>query len=470
MKPHMQRPFTATPARQRGAVMVLIVIALAAMLLMGALALDGGHMLLNKTRLQNAVDAAALSGAKTLFQVKGAPGAAETARTAALNTLRLNADAEGNGELSAGIGDGEIRDFATVEFSPYVYGPFDPLPLPETDIRYVRVWVRNYGLAGFFWSFAQSTFGSGTLGDKAVAAIATAGWSPSSLCDIAPLMVCAETNPDGTKPSDSFWGYNTGDLEVLKTAENNTSGIGPGNFQLLDFGSGGSTVRDLLAGGGTMCLQPGDEVQTKPGNTVGPAIQGLNTRFGEYGAGLDSNSYPPDWVTKYGTETGSNEAEIGLDETGAIVWGGTGINNTGGMPLQTDAGNNIYYTDSTGSRVDLFDYNDWEPLSAQCEKDNGGAGCESNGDYGRRMLRIVIGSCSGTDGGQAQSTIKGFGCFYVLQPASQQGNAAHIFGQLAMECDGDGDALGSIADDTAPQVIQLYKTYFSGVDDPSPDS
>jgi hypothetical protein len=446
--------------------MVLVVIALASMLLMGALALDGGHMLLNKTRLQNAVDAAALSGAKTLFQVKGAPGAAETARTAALNTLRLNADAEGNGELSAGIGDGDIRDFATVEFSPYVYGPFDPLPLPETDIRYVRVWVRNYGLAGFFWSFAQSTFGSGTLGDKAVAAIATAGWSPSSLCDIAPLMVCAEDPPS----TDTFWGYKTGDLEVLKTAENNTSGIGPGNFQLLDFGSGGSTVRDLLAGGGTMCLQPGDEVTTKPGNTVGPAIQGLNTRFfGGDGAG-PSSSYPPDWVTKYGTEEGSNEAEIGLDATGAIVWGGTGKDNTGGIPLQTDDAG-IYYTDpATSSRVDLFDYNDWEPLSAQCDKDGGGADCESDGRYGRRMLRIVIGSCSGTDGGQAQSTIKGFGCFYILQPASQQGNAAHIFGQLAMECDGDGDALGSIADDTAPQVIQLYKTYFSGVDDPSPDS
>src|SRR3990167_7568906 len=104
MKPRMQRPFTATPARQRGAVMVLIVIALASMLLMAALALDGGHMLVNKTRLQNAVDAAALSGAKTLQQVMGSGNASSLARDAALNTLRLNADSDGNGELDSGIG------------------------------------------------------------------------------------------------------------------------------------------------------------------------------------------------------------------------------------------------------------------------------------------------------------------------------------------------------------------------------
>ena len=34
--------------------MVLVVVALAAMMLMATLALDGSHMLLNKTRLQNA--------------------------------------------------------------------------------------------------------------------------------------------------------------------------------------------------------------------------------------------------------------------------------------------------------------------------------------------------------------------------------------------------------------------------------
>ena len=65
MNIRIQRSFTSTPRRQEGSVSVLMVFALAVIGMMAALALDGGHMMLNKTRLQNAVDAAALSGAKT---------------------------------------------------------------------------------------------------------------------------------------------------------------------------------------------------------------------------------------------------------------------------------------------------------------------------------------------------------------------------------------------------------------------
>lgn len=82
----------------------MIVIALVAILMMAALVLDGGHMLLNKTRLQNAVDAAALSGAKTLSQVMGSGNSASTARAAALFTLNENAKAAGNNELLTAIG------------------------------------------------------------------------------------------------------------------------------------------------------------------------------------------------------------------------------------------------------------------------------------------------------------------------------------------------------------------------------
>ena len=65
-------------------VMVLAVIGMVA-----ALALDGGHMMLNKTRLQNAVDAAQ-SGAKPLRQMEGGvdiPTIANATRAATLNTL-----------------------------------------------------------------------------------------------------------------------------------------------------------------------------------------------------------------------------------------------------------------------------------------------------------------------------------------------------------------------------------------------
>lgn len=446
MSPRMPRRHRPLPKRQRGAVIVLIVIALVAILLMAALALDGSHMLVNKTRLQSSVDAAALSGAKTLSQVLGATGATTVARTAALQTLSLNAAAAGNQELNSAIG-GSPGTFAVVEFSASVYGPFS-FPGPSAA-RYVRVSVPDYPLAGFFWGVAQA-FGGGGTPNKAVAAVATAGPSPTSPCDLAPVMVCGEPVPD------SFFGYGFGDLEVLKTASNNTSGIGPGNFQLLDFGSGGSTVREQMAGGGTLC--PGDNVQTKPGNTVGPAIQGLNTRFGEYSGGLSSSTYPPDLVTNY-TAVG-NQGALSLDGDGSIVYGQNG--NT--QAVSADTGGNITAADGTA----LFDYNDWRQRSAECVAGTGG-GCQTNGVLQRRVLRVVVGQCSGTDGGTAQVPVLGFGCFFVLQPASQQGNESQIFGQFVEECEGDGVPGPTPADDAGPQIIQLYKTYLNG-GTPSTDS
>ena len=51
---------------QRGAVVVLVAVAMGALILTAGWALDMGHTFLNKTRLQNAVDAAALAAAKAL--------------------------------------------------------------------------------------------------------------------------------------------------------------------------------------------------------------------------------------------------------------------------------------------------------------------------------------------------------------------------------------------------------------------
>ena len=64
------KSFMAGAARggQRGAMIVLFTIAMVAMLGMVGMALDGAHGMLNKARLQNTVDAAALSAAKTLDQ------------------------------------------------------------------------------------------------------------------------------------------------------------------------------------------------------------------------------------------------------------------------------------------------------------------------------------------------------------------------------------------------------------------
>jgi len=445
MRPRSQRPFNVLPVRQQGSVMVLFVIALACILVMGAFALDGGHMLVNKTRLQNAVDAAALSGAKTLSQVSGATGAATLTQSAAWNALTSNANAPGNAELATAIGN-NVAAFATVQLSASVYGPFS-FPGPA-NAKYVRVSVPNYPLTGFFWGMLQAV-GTGNSPTKAVAAVATAGPSPTSPCDLTPLMVCGDptqNNPAGG----NFWGYKFGDLQVLKTAANNSSAIGPGNFQLLNFGSGGSTVRQGLAGGISQCNNVGSTVQTKPGNTVGPSAQGLNTRFNQYSGGLSAANYPPDLVITTNSKS--------------FTYTGTPAQIQYNNQAVTSSNGNL---SSAGSA--LYGYNNWVQDSAACVAGTGSS-CQAGGVFERRILKIVIGDCTGKNDGASSIPVLGFACYFVLQPETQQGNSAQIYGQFVQQCEGDNVAGPHPSQTSGPQIIQLYKTYIDNSQTPSNDS
>ena len=76
-----------TPRQQRGIVAVLVAIGLLALLAMAGLAIDTGHLVLNKSRLQSTVDAAALAAAKVLDQT----GSRAQATAAARGVFALNA-------------------------------------------------------------------------------------------------------------------------------------------------------------------------------------------------------------------------------------------------------------------------------------------------------------------------------------------------------------------------------------------
>ena len=73
------------PARQRGAVLVLVAVGMLAIIGMAGLALQSGHLFVNKTHLQNALDAAALSAAKTLNN----DGTVETGESGGIAGLRI---------------------------------------------------------------------------------------------------------------------------------------------------------------------------------------------------------------------------------------------------------------------------------------------------------------------------------------------------------------------------------------------
>ena len=437
---HASRAMHSLPRHQRGSVMALVVLALAAILLMAALALDGSHMLVNKTRLQNAVDAAALSGAKTLQQVMGSGNAGTLSRDAALDTFRRNAEAAGNRELGEAVGS-DLSDFVRVELAASVYGPF-AFPGP-TDARYVRVTVAEFPLARFFWGML-SMFGSDA--DKRVAAVATAGPSPTiAPCKIEPILVCGDPtkhNPENNK----FWGYEFGDLVALTCDKPGSPSAG--NCQLLRLagGSGGAAIREAFCAGVEQCTIVGDSVDTEPGMTWGPVAQGLNTRLGIYNGPVNATSCPADWFTDY------SEPLVVMDGSTPKFQGQEVISNSGNL--------------SAGG-TSLVDANDWQQTTQECASNPDSC----SGVAERRMLNVVIGDCAGVAGSGATSVpVLGFGCFYLLQRVEQGGTDKQVLGQFVRECQGDGVAGPAPTEDSGPQIIQLYKTYIDNNRTPSSDS
>ncbi len=274
-----------TRASQRGVTAVFTTIAMLTLIGMAGLALDMGHAYVNKTRLQNALDAAALSAATTLDKT----GDTAQASVAAWTAFSKNAAAAGNGEL-AGIKPGDLSVAYSHTLKPFTAGSAPPM--------FVRTSVPNLSLDSWFISVLG-------IGSKSVGASAVAGPSPQFNCATIPVMACGDKDDkdDPADPSDSVYGYTVGQDVVLKAGKGNDGwAVGPGNFQLANA-NGGKEVKDGMAGGEVSCNAPGNLIPTETGNKVGPTLKGLNTRFGDYEGEMKGteSEYPPDKVTDAGS-------------------------------------------------------------------------------------------------------------------------------------------------------------------------
>lgn len=312
----VQRNRHGQPPRETGAVLVLYTLGMLAILLVAGLALDGSHAMLNKGRLQNTVDASALSAAKVLDQT----ASTALAQTAAVTMFADNANDAGNRELSIAYGGGGGDIGITVEFSRTV-APFQAGSAPA---NYVRVTATNFTMPAWLIQLMG-------MQEKIVAATAVAGPSPSigQTCDLVPLIVCGDpaSPPDPDDPNSSIWGYDRGDVHVLKGGSDSGSQsgpIGPGNFQLARPGdsSGGADLRENLAGGYEGCSDVGDNVQTEPGNNVGPTVQGINTRLDNFSGPISAGDYPPDVIVEQqmtDLEYDETTGNITLDHGNTVV-------------------------------------------------------------------------------------------------------------------------------------------------------
>ncbi len=422
MKRRSRRP--APPRAQRGISLVLIVIALTALILMSGLALDVSHMMLNKTRLQDTVDAAALSAASTL----NLTSSTTQATASALAAFGLNASAAGNQELGTSYSSGALT--VTVQYSNTL-PPFTP---GSTPAQYVRVKATGFNMPAWLVRVAGFT-------QLSVSASAVAGASPSvnTACNLAPMLVCG-TSPS---PAGTIWGFQKNAPQVLKSAAPGSTALGPGNFQLVQLGGpGGNDVKTNMAGGYQACVVAGSSqaVQTQTGNLVGPTSQGLNTRFGQYKGGMTMAQYPPDVLT-----TGQSPA-LTLDANGNITDG------TNGTVVTASNVDQLLYS------YDKYTQDEGNPASYQYQPVSAGG----PGVFNRRVLSVVVGDCSGQSNGTSSIPIIGFACFFLLQPDNGGGNIDYIYGQFEGSCDVNGDPGPAPVTGPGPYIIELYHDPDSG--------
>ncbi len=378
---------------QRGAILPLVAVGIGALLAVAGLALDMGHGYLNKTRLQSALDASALSGAKTLDETTNIGMATTSAQTA----FTLNAGASGNAELGS-IGIGNVSIEFSESLNPFVPGGANP--------RFIRVGVSAANFSSPSWLLQTVGIANVSVGARAVA-----GPSPMLICpEILPVAPC------GTGGPATNYGYTVGQEVQLKFDASNKSPIGPGNFGNVDVGcgSGGSCIRDSMAGAYKGCAKLGDTIPTKPGNNVGPNAQGLNTRFNCPSpgcGGVDTSVYKPDVII--------------------------------------DAGNSGYpdtYSQYTADRAS----HTWDLPTPTAQS-----------DPPRRLVAVPVVDCSTAVNGSGDLPLLGLACMFLTQPTTHTGNTQTIFAEfLSSGCVGQGSIPGpNPIIGPGPHTIILYKDF-----------
>jgi Flp pilus assembly protein TadG len=388
--------------KQRGAIVPAVVIAMPILLLVMGWALDFGHVFVNKTRLQNALDAAALSAAIAInYDVTKNTTAATNAGITTFNTFKA---ASGNNELAGLNGNSLI-----FEYSKNLQ-PFTPGSSPPAFVR-----VTSSGMLNVTPVLIQVT--NVFTDDIQVPAAATAG-PVGNNCSLTPFVMCAMMTPSvdtnceddttkmdasghailGTDGLNDCYGYNVGQIRSLIVACNGANNNCPanslesGNYNLLDLDGlqGGRDIMDVLCRqngepGYVNTCTAGNTLNTKPGYTWGNVRAGINCRF-------DSDTQRQEYYSP---------------------------------PAYTP-----YQTSGLGNN--------------------------------RRMMATPIADCTGLQNGNTTMPKLGTGCVFLTEHAIQQGSDKKIMAEFVGTCEQSGvwDPNNPVLN--GPYKIILYKSPGSG--------
>lgn len=402
--------------------MVLPLLAVGMLAVIGAvgLSVDVGHAFLNKTRLQNALDSTALSGARTLMLTSDVAAAEADAR----DVFKAHLD-DGMSGLDV---DALVLQYSDT-LMPFVGGGADP--------RYVRAALEGFPSILSFAAVLPNVDGSMTVAATAVAGPAPLGHpAAGKTCDLAPLMVCGSSGDTDCSDGACF-GYDIGsrteyefglrsgidgvslDAPLVVSADCGEGsvyhdcvpmpgGVGaPGNALLHELGcDGNGCIRKGLAGSSEVCSTGGSVASVDPDGAPGPALEGLSTRFAVETSPLSSAVYPPDVVL--------------------------------------------------AGRDDDVDY--WYDEYRRDVASIIAAGSSAEGIPYRRVLTVPVVSCGGGEE-DGVNRVLGFLCLFLSRVVDAK--KARFYGQFVTRCEASGERAASVpamsGNYVGPFDIVLYK-------------
>jgi Flp pilus assembly protein TadG len=392
--------------RERGAVLPLVAVSMLALIAIAGLAIDTSHVLLNKARLQSAVDAAALAAAKVLDQT-GSTTQADISANSVL-TANLAQYPELQNAMGAGL-------TLTTQYSSTL-NPFSPGTTPAMFVQ--------ASITGFPTTMSLSQVLGITSINVGGSAVAGPSQTILQACNVMPIMMCAS----GAAPPPLFGYLMNQVLGLDKVPSSGASGLAPGNYNLLDLGGG--VVQTNLAGSYNSCATIGQPVLTNSGMepVPGPVEYGVNTRFNQYQAGLSPIDYPPDVIN-----SPANQTALTGDTAGGVLQGGAPV---------TDASQLTFNWSNYTALLPSGPY-DTPPIPA------------GPGAFRRREVAVPMGDCSTAPNGTGGVNVLGFACLFLLQAMSTAGQET-LYAQVISTCDAEGQPGAGAG--PGPHVIELYKS------------
>ncbi|BBL92444.1 hypothetical protein VroAM7_50970 (plasmid) [Vibrio rotiferianus] len=396
--------------KQKGLTLVVMTLAMVLFIAVGAFSVDVSHFVVNKTRLQNALDSAALAGASVAKSIKEE----SFTQSAIIESYKKVISASGNEEIAlADSDDGSSLNSLTIQYSTTPNGGFSgTFPSSTTDPIFVRVQVVDLSLTSYFLDVFNVS--------KNVSASSVAG--PASVASTANILPIGMCEGDEAGPS----GYSPGTVYELKTGSqsDDPNGLGAGNYHLLDMGSGKSAVSDALVGKNTVVVTIEEKIDSETGNAVG-ATKSIDSRF--TGETLDGVYYPKDLIV---TEPSPAITTDNIDDY-----------NSSNDPGKWTYDDYVYDTKQC-----LKDPNCLDPLASKW----------------RRVLPVPILDCDSASksGGKIEFTVTSIGCFFMIQRYdSSQANGKKgqqsIFGEFVDHCSVVEGGLSNT--DTGVDRIVLFK-------------